>query len=52
MKMNNTIARLQEEFKDSGVRFVSITVDPENDSRKSCRSTRSTSAPTPSAGCS
>ena len=29
--MNNTIARLQEELKDSGVKFVSITVDPEND---------------------
>lgn len=31
IKMNNTIARLQEELKDSGVKFVSITVDPEND---------------------
>lgn len=32
IKMNNTIARLQEDYKDSGVKFVSITVDPENDS--------------------
>jgi cytochrome oxidase Cu insertion factor (SCO1/SenC/PrrC family) len=31
IKMNNTIARLQSELADSGVRFVSITVDPEND---------------------
>jgi cytochrome oxidase Cu insertion factor (SCO1/SenC/PrrC family) len=31
LKMNNTIARLQEEMRDTGVRFVSITVDPEYD---------------------
>jgi protein SCO1/2 len=31
LKMNNTIARLQDELKESGVRFVSITVDPEYD---------------------
>jgi cytochrome oxidase Cu insertion factor (SCO1/SenC/PrrC family) len=31
IQMNNTLARLQEEFKDSGVKFVSITVDPAND---------------------
>ena len=32
IKMNNTIASLQEEYKESGVKFISITVDPENDS--------------------
>ncbi len=31
IQMNNTLARLQEEFKESGVKFVSITVDPAND---------------------
>ena len=31
LKMNNTIARLQEELRATGVRFVSITVDPEYD---------------------
>lgn len=32
IKMNNTIARLQEELKETGITFVSVTVDPENDS--------------------
>lgn len=34
IKMNNTIAHLQEELKDTGakVKFVSISVDPDNDS--------------------
>ena len=32
IKMNNTISRLQEELKDDEVKFISITVDPENDS--------------------
>ncbi|MGE0609319.1 MAG: SCO family protein [Pirellulales bacterium] len=31
LKMNNSIAGLQEEFGPLGVTFVSITVDPEND---------------------
>lgn len=31
LKMNNTIARLQSELADEGVQFISITVDPEND---------------------
>jgi cytochrome oxidase Cu insertion factor (SCO1/SenC/PrrC family) len=31
IKMNNTIARLQEEYRNSNIKFVSITVDPEND---------------------
>lgn len=31
LKMNNTIARLQSELGESGVRFVSISVDPEYD---------------------
>lgn len=31
LRMNNTIARLQTEMPDADVRYVSITVDPEND---------------------
>jgi cytochrome oxidase Cu insertion factor (SCO1/SenC/PrrC family) len=31
LKMNYTIARLQEELRETGVRFISVTVDPEQD---------------------
>lgn len=31
LKLNQTIAELQKEFPDPGIEFVSITVDPDND---------------------